>query len=267
MPRLRPRLVGELRASASVAERACGSRSPRIRPRPNLRTRTRTSSIDEVAAERPEPGTFLARLAEQDREAVLALGGSRRFARGERLMHQNEPGGRVLLLLEGHVKVSVTDARGHEMVLSFRETGDILGERAFQAAAIRARAVSSRSSPSRRGHWVLSSSAAFSRGHPTAALTLIDVISQRVSPPTPHVSSSETSTPSAGSPPACSSCANATGIPLTREPESGYVSPRRISGAGRRPRVPVSPARCGRCGNSVGSPQSAGRSPYSTSTR
>ena len=132
-----------------------------------------------MAAERPEPGTFLARLAEQDREAVLALGGSRRFARGERLMHQNEPGGRVLLLLEGHVKVSVTDARGHEMVLSFRGPGDILGELTFSRGDPRSSSVIAIEPVQARALGAFEFRGFLTRT-PTAALTLIDVISQRV---------------------------------------------------------------------------------------
>ena len=46
-------------------------------------------------------------------------------------MHQGEPGDRVLLLLDGHVKASITDSRGREMVLSFRGPGDVLGELTF----------------------------------------------------------------------------------------------------------------------------------------
>jgi CRP-like cAMP-binding protein len=84
-----------------------------------------------VTVERPEPGTFLALLSDGDRDALLGRGGRRRFARGERLMHQGEPGDRVLVLLEGHVKASNVDSRGREMVLSFRGPGDVLGELTF----------------------------------------------------------------------------------------------------------------------------------------
>ena len=46
-------------------------------------------------------------------------------------MHEGEPGDRVMILLEGHVKTSCVTAEGHEMVLSFRGPGDVLGEFSF----------------------------------------------------------------------------------------------------------------------------------------
>lgn len=126
----------------------------------------------------PEPGTFLARLSDSDCDALLALGGPRRFTRGERLMHQGEPGDRVLLLLDGHVKTSVMDSRGRETVLSFRGPGDILGELTFSHADPRSSSVLAIEAVEARA---LASSEfrAFLARTPTAALTLIDVMSRR----------------------------------------------------------------------------------------
>ena len=70
-----------------------------------------------MASQRPDPGTFLALLADGDLDALLELGSTRRFARGERVMRQGEPGDRVLVLLAGHVKASSNDSHGREMVL------------------------------------------------------------------------------------------------------------------------------------------------------
>lgn len=131
-----------------------------------------------MAVERFEPDTFLALLSDDDRDSLLALGGSRRFVRGERLMHEGEPGDRVLFLLEGHVKASCTDSRGNEMVLSFRGPGDILGELTFSHSEPRSSSVIAIEPVEAR-----SASAPEFRGYlertPTAALTLIDVISRR----------------------------------------------------------------------------------------
>jgi CRP-like cAMP-binding protein len=131
-----------------------------------------------VAAERAEPGTFLALLSPDDREVLLRLGGPRRFARGERLMHQGDPGDRVLVVLEGHVKASITDSRGRETVLSFRGPGDVLGELTFSRGdprssnviAIEPVEVRAIASTEFRGYLERT---------PSAALTLIDVISRR----------------------------------------------------------------------------------------
>ena len=126
----------------------------------------------------PEPGTFLARLSDSDCQALLALGGSRRFARSERLMQQGEPGDRVLLLLDGHVKTSVADARGRETVLSFRGPGDILGELTFSHADPRSSSVLA-IEPVEARALASSEFRGFLARTPTAALTLIDVMSRR----------------------------------------------------------------------------------------
>lgn len=131
-----------------------------------------------MAVRWPEPGTFLALLSDGDRDALLRLGGSRRFARGERLMHQGEPGDRVLLLLEGHVKAGCTDSRGHEIVLSFRGPGDILGELTFGHAEPRSSSVNA-IEPGEVRAVAASEFRAYLERTPTAALTLIDVISRR----------------------------------------------------------------------------------------
>ena len=77
------------------------------------------------------PDTFLALLSSQEREALQGLGVQRSFPRGAMLMFQNEPGERVMLLLAGRVKVVRLDQDGHELLLSIRDPGDVLGELAF----------------------------------------------------------------------------------------------------------------------------------------
>jgi CRP-like cAMP-binding protein len=125
-----------------------------------------------------EPGTFLALLADSDRDELLALGGRRRFASGARLMHQGEPGDRVLLLLEGHVKASFVDERGGEVVLSFRGPGDVLGELSFTHQQPRSSGVTA-IEPVVAHALAASEFRAYLERHPAAALTLIDVIGRR----------------------------------------------------------------------------------------
>lgn len=131
-----------------------------------------------MADERLEAGTFLALLADDDRNALLELGGPRIFTRGERLMHRGEPGERVLVLLEGHVKASNVDSRGREMVLSFRGPGDVLGELTFSHADPRSSNVTAIEPVAARAI-AASEFRHYLERTPTAALTLIDVISQR----------------------------------------------------------------------------------------
>lgn len=131
-----------------------------------------------MTVQRPEPGTFLALLADGDRDALLELGWSRTFVRGERLMHQGEPGDRVLVLLDGHVKASSADSRGRELVLSFRGAGDILGELSFSRAEPRSSSVTA-IEPVEARAVAASDFRRYLERTPTAALTLIDVISRR----------------------------------------------------------------------------------------
>jgi CRP/FNR family transcriptional regulator, cyclic AMP receptor protein len=125
-----------------------------------------------------EPGTFVNLLSDEDRDQLLELGGVRRFARGEHLMHQGEPGDRILILLNGHVKASFVDSEGHEMVLSFRGPGDVLGELSFAHTDPRSSSVIAIEPVEAQA---LSSSEfrAYLQRTPTAALTLIDVLSSR----------------------------------------------------------------------------------------
>jgi CRP/FNR family transcriptional regulator, cyclic AMP receptor protein len=76
-------------------------------------------------------GTFLASLTCAEREALHGLGVLRTFPRGATLMFQNEPDERVMFLLAGRVKVVRLDHDGHELLLSIRDPGDVLGELAF----------------------------------------------------------------------------------------------------------------------------------------
>jgi CRP/FNR family transcriptional regulator, cyclic AMP receptor protein len=75
--------------------------------------------------------TFLALLSDAEREGLFGLGVRRSFPRGAVLMFQHEPDERVMLLLAGRVKVVRLDQDGHELLLSIRDPGDLLGELAF----------------------------------------------------------------------------------------------------------------------------------------
>jgi CRP-like cAMP-binding protein len=79
-------------------------------------------------AYQPAAGTFAALLSDEERAALERLGVRRRFPRGAVLIVEGDPGQRVLLLLAGRVKVSRVDETGHELLLSIRDPGDLLGE-------------------------------------------------------------------------------------------------------------------------------------------
>jgi CRP-like cAMP-binding protein len=72
-------------------------------------------------------GTFFALLSAEDQAALERLGIERSFPRGAILMFEGEPGERTMILREGRVKVTRMEA-GHEILLSIRDPGDIIGE-------------------------------------------------------------------------------------------------------------------------------------------
>src|SRR4051794_7449348 len=76
-------------------------------------------------------GTFVAGLTDAERDDLLHVGVERSFPRGSNLMFQGEPDDRVMVLLGGRVKVSRTDEHGHDLLLSIRDPGDVLGELAY----------------------------------------------------------------------------------------------------------------------------------------
>ena len=61
----------------------------------------------------------------------MAIGRERAFPSGAALMYQDEPADRVVILLEGRVKVTRIEGDGRESLLSIRDPGDLLGELAF----------------------------------------------------------------------------------------------------------------------------------------
>lgn len=131
-----------------------------------------------MEARAAEHGTFLALLADADRDELLRLGGRRRFPSGARLMHQGEPGDRVLIVLEGHVKASFLDAEGRDVVLSFRGPGDVLGELSFMHQESRSSGVTA-IEPVVAQALSAAEFRSYLERRPAAALTLIDVLGRR----------------------------------------------------------------------------------------
>ena len=63
-------------------------------------------------------------------QALLASGAVRRFAEGEVLMRQGEPGRYVFILAAGRVKVARVAEDGNDLLLAIRGVADIVGEMA-----------------------------------------------------------------------------------------------------------------------------------------
>jgi CRP-like cAMP-binding protein len=125
-----------------------------------------------------ETGTLLDLLGADARAELLALGRRKSYPRGERLMHEGEPGARVMILLEGRVKMSSVTDHGQELVLNFCGPGDVLGELSFidhqprssSVTAVEPVEVVVMEGDRFRG---------FIESSPGAAMTLIDAIAKR----------------------------------------------------------------------------------------
>jgi CRP-like cAMP-binding protein len=76
----------------------------------------------------PESIAFLDQLDTDEREELLQRGRKRQFRRGTSLFNEGERSDRVMVVLEGRVKVSYFTEEGKEVVLAIRGSGDILGD-------------------------------------------------------------------------------------------------------------------------------------------
>ena len=75
-----------------------------------------------------ERGSFAALVEPQHWPALQWMGRVRSFPRGSLLMFAGETDERVMVLLEGRVKVTLAAADGQETVVSIRGPGEIVGE-------------------------------------------------------------------------------------------------------------------------------------------
>ncbi|GLW93961.1 Crp/Fnr family transcriptional regulator [Actinokineospora globicatena] len=73
--------------------------------------------------------------------AVVAAGTARAYPPGAALLRQGEPGGQVLALLRGRVRVMVDDGSGAQLLVSVRGPGDLVGELAPAACVARTASV------------------------------------------------------------------------------------------------------------------------------
>lgn len=122
---------------------------------------------------------FADALEPADRAALLALGRTRSAEAGELLLAQGDPSDRVLLLLEGRVKVALATRSGHSVVLAFRGPGALVGEQATIDGRPRGASVIA----VERVELLVVAAGAFRRfllEHPAAALVLIAELSGRL---------------------------------------------------------------------------------------
>jgi CRP/FNR family transcriptional regulator, cyclic AMP receptor protein len=84
-------------------------------------------AVSDAQAE-VEHGSFLEALTATEAGWLHERGVARRFERGAALFHERQLSDRVMLLLEGRVKIASASEDGREAVLAFRGPGEVLGE-------------------------------------------------------------------------------------------------------------------------------------------
>lgn len=82
-------------------------------------------------------GTFLDSIGERAATALAAESVDRRWPAGSVLFHEGDRADRVLFVVEGRVKLEVTEANGSVSVLAVRGPGDVIGELAAVDATTR----------------------------------------------------------------------------------------------------------------------------------
>jgi CRP-like cAMP-binding protein len=75
-----------------------------------------------------EAMAYDARLTDAEVAEWREFGRSRRYADGDRLMWEGAPAVEALLVTAGRVKVTSTAENGREVVLAYREAGEVFGE-------------------------------------------------------------------------------------------------------------------------------------------
>jgi CRP/FNR family transcriptional regulator, cyclic AMP receptor protein len=76
----------------------------------------------------PAAGAFFNRLEPADKAAVLSAGHPRHYRAGETIFMVGDPGSFVVLITEGHAKVTAPSATGVDTMLCLRGPGDLIGE-------------------------------------------------------------------------------------------------------------------------------------------
>jgi CRP/FNR family cyclic AMP-dependent transcriptional regulator len=71
------------------------------------------------------------RLTDAELEAVLVRATVRRVRRGDMIMHRGDPATGMAMILQGHVRISVTSTEGRETSLAMLGAGDVVGELAL----------------------------------------------------------------------------------------------------------------------------------------
>jgi CRP/FNR family transcriptional regulator, cyclic AMP receptor protein len=135
--------------------------------------------IASQAAASIDSGSFLLVLSDDEQAALRERGVVRRFARGVALFHERQGSDRVLVVLDGRVKVGCTSEDGREVVLAIRGPGDLLGELSAIDGEPRL-ATATALEPVEALVVPAADFNAFLLAHPNAALHLLRMLSRRL---------------------------------------------------------------------------------------
>lgn len=122
---------------------------------------------------------LLAQLAPKALDEIASLVRKHRYAAGEVVFHQGDPGTALYIVEEGEVKIVLGSSDGKEVILRLLGRGDFLGELALLDGEPRsAEAVAT--IPTTLLILPRDAFAAFVAGHPQAALVLLTTLSRRL---------------------------------------------------------------------------------------
>jgi CRP-like cAMP-binding protein len=125
------------------------------------------------------PREFLALLDDAERRALDAIGTTRRATRGDVVLFEGQVPDKVVVLLDGRVKVAASTADGDEAVLTFRGPGALIGEQALLDGSPRSSTIVAVEPVE---YLVVAASAftAYVERRPRVALALLTVLSARL---------------------------------------------------------------------------------------
>lgn len=123
--------------------------------------------------------SFMQSLSAGERDALLALGHRREWARGDALVRSGEPADSGIVLLSGLVKIHKSAVQGEEVVFAIAGAGDLFGEMSAIRDAVRSATVTALSSVDA----VVLPAAdvrSFFSAHPPAVIALLDLALTRL---------------------------------------------------------------------------------------
>jgi CRP/FNR family transcriptional regulator, cyclic AMP receptor protein len=118
-------------------------------------------------------------LEDADLQAVLELAHEERHAAKQVVFHEGDAGDRLLVVLEGRVKVSLTSPEGKEAILSLLEAGQLIGEMSLLDGGSRSATITAME-PSRFLVIWRKDFLAFLENRPRVALALLQALSLRL---------------------------------------------------------------------------------------